>query len=150
MPSKPTVDQEAELAIITQLAGGVKPLHQRPQKRNQAGSDEENPEEKEEEAKKQNAEEFAFPDGGWECSMCNNYNFKGRAKCFRCKKVRDQKDNEGKPKHIRQMENKKAKAKLARQNGKNQPRPEFYQQLDNRMAQKYGVSKEETMGDWTC
>jgi len=44
------------------------------------------------------------------------------------------KDYEGKPKHIRQMENKKAKAKLARQNGKNQPRPEFYQQLDNRMA----------------
>ena len=60
------------------------------------------------------------------------------------------KDYEGKPKHIRQMENKKAKAKLARQNGKNQPRTEFYQQLDNRMAQKYGMNQQESMGDWAC
>jgi len=138
---KPTVDEEAELAIVTQLAGGVRPLHHKhPPKQ----------EEEEEETKKQSSEEFAFPDGGWECGMCNNYNFKGRAKCFRCKKVRDLKDYEGKPKHIRQMENKKNKAKIARQNGKNQPRPEFYQQLDNKMAQKYGVKQQDSMGDWTC
>jgi hypothetical protein len=27
VPQKPTVDEEAELAIVTQLAGGVRPLH---------------------------------------------------------------------------------------------------------------------------
>ena len=31
---------------------------------------------------------FEFPDGGWECSKCQNYNFKGRKECNRCKKVR--------------------------------------------------------------
>jgi len=29
---------------------------------------------------------FAFPDGGWVCSCCQNYNFSGRNKCNRCQK----------------------------------------------------------------
>ena len=31
-------------------------------------------------------ENFDFPDGGWVCSQCQNYNFKGRVKCNRCHK----------------------------------------------------------------
>lgn len=31
-------------------------------------------------------EEFDFPDGGWVCSSCQNYNFFGRQKCNRCQK----------------------------------------------------------------
>tara|TARA_B110000285_G_scaffold221959_1_gene275554 strand:+ start:331 stop:630 length:300 start_codon:yes stop_codon:yes gene_type:complete len=99
--------------MVTQLAGGVRPLHHKDPPK--VGFSTSSDEEKDEETKKQSDEEFAFPDGGWECCMCNNYNFKGRAKCFRCKKVRDEKDTSGKPKHIRQMENKKNKAKIARQ-----------------------------------
>lgn len=29
---------------------------------------------------------YSFPDGGWACSKCHNYNFKGRKFCNRCKK----------------------------------------------------------------
>lgn len=43
---------------------------------------------------------FEFPDGGWECSKCQNYNFKGRKACFRCKKSKAETDNEGKPEHM--------------------------------------------------
>jgi hypothetical protein len=32
--------------------------------------------------------EYKFPEGGWECSRCHNYNFKGRKECRRCKKPR--------------------------------------------------------------
>lgn len=31
---------------------------------------------------------FSFPDGGWVCSQCQNYNFSGRVKCNRCQKVK--------------------------------------------------------------
>ena len=43
---------------------------------------------------------FEFPDGGWECSKCQNYNFKGRKECNRCKKARTTKDLSGKPAHL--------------------------------------------------
>ena len=45
-------------------------------------------------------ENFSFPDGGWECNKCQNYNFKGRKACFRCKKTKCSEDNEGKPEHM--------------------------------------------------
>jgi len=35
---------------------------------------------------------FEFPEGGWECSTCSNYNFKGRKQCHRCKKDKDDTD----------------------------------------------------------
>ena len=41
-----------------------------------------------------------FPDGGWECSACQNYNFKGRKECNRCKKVKTRLDSDGKPLHL--------------------------------------------------
>ena len=53
---------------------------------------------------------YEFPDGGWECSMCNNYNFKGRRMCFRCKKVKSVNDVEGKPKHMKESKQKKLDA----------------------------------------
>ena len=43
---------------------------------------------------------FQFPEGGWECQNCFNYNFKGRTKCRRCYKERDALDLEGKPYHL--------------------------------------------------
>lgn len=43
---------------------------------------------------------FDFPEGGWECSKCQNYNFKGREACYRCKKDKNGEDCEGKPKHM--------------------------------------------------
>merc|ERR1712224_169883 len=30
-------------------------------------------------------EPFKFPEGGWYCNKCMNYNFKGRKACHRCK-----------------------------------------------------------------
>lgn len=43
---------------------------------------------------------FNFPDGGWVCSQCQNYNFSGRVKCNRCNKVKTKQDFNGKPKHL--------------------------------------------------
>lgn len=43
---------------------------------------------------------FEFPDGGWECSKCQNYNFKGRKQCRRCKKPKTVKDSTGRPEHM--------------------------------------------------
>lgn len=48
------------------------------------------------------------------------------------------------------MENKRAKAKAARENGKNMPRPEIYKEIDNKIAQKYGIEQQDQVGDWTC
>ena len=49
---------------------------------------------------------FEFPEGGWECSKCQNYNFKGRKECNRCKKVRSKQDLSGKPMHLLKSEKK--------------------------------------------
>jgi len=43
---------------------------------------------------------FTFPDGGWVCSQCQNYNFLGRQRCHRCTKVKTKHDYNGKPKHL--------------------------------------------------
>ena len=57
-------------------------------------------------------DEFRFPDGGWECSKCQNYNFKGRKTCNRCKKAKGSDDVEGKPTH---MNEKKRNRRMRRQ-----------------------------------
>ena len=44
--------------------------------------------------------QFNFPDGGWVCCQCQNYNFYGRLKCNRCQKVKSKQDFNGKPKHL--------------------------------------------------
>lgn len=56
--------------------------------------------------------QFEFPDGGWECSKCQNYNFKGRKECNRCKKARTKQDLSGKPLHLLKSEQKDASAGL--------------------------------------
>ena len=49
---------------------------------------------------KREKENFAFPDGGWVCSQCQNYNFAGRVRCNRCTKQKTKSDFNGKPKHL--------------------------------------------------
>ena len=51
---------------------------------------------------------FEFPDGGWECSKCQNYNFRGRKECNRCKKVRSKHDYSGKPLHLLKTDGEKS------------------------------------------
>jgi hypothetical protein len=62
---------------------------------------------------------FDFPEGGWECSKCQNYNFKGRDICYRCKKEKGDEDSEGKPKHMSQakLTKKQKRALKAEQDG---------------------------------
>ena len=43
---------------------------------------------------------FSFPDGGWVCSLCKNYNFCGRMQCNRCNKKKTKEDFIGKPHHL--------------------------------------------------
>lgn len=47
-----------------------------------------------------------FPNGGWVCSTCQNYNFHGRKKCNRCKKDKACTDFNGKPLHLLKAEGK--------------------------------------------
>ena len=49
--------------------------------------------------------QFKFPEGGWVCLDCQNYNFCGRVKCNRCGKNKTKDDPVGKPKHLSQKEN---------------------------------------------
>ena len=46
-------------------------------------------------------DDFKFPAGGWECSVCLNYNFKGRKTCKRCEKAKGPEDRQGKPEHMK-------------------------------------------------
>jgi len=57
---------------------------------------------------------FDFPEGGWECSTCSNYNFKGRKQCYRCKKDFSQNDMQGKPKHMLMQDEEKAALKASK------------------------------------
>ena len=57
---------------------------------------------------------FDFPDGGWECSKCQNYNFKGRKECHRCKKPKTVKDSTGRPEHMFKPEQEKIALKAAK------------------------------------
>ena len=93
--SGPTIEQAAELAKVTQLAGGVRPLHQKGFNMKKLIEQKEVQEESTE-----NKQSFDFPDGGWECNKCQNYNFKGRKSCFRCKKSKNAEDCDGKPEHM--------------------------------------------------
>lgn len=47
-----------------------------------------------------------FPNGGWVCSSCQNYNFHGRKRCNRCKKDKACTDFNGKPLHLLKAEGK--------------------------------------------
>lgn len=63
---------------------------------------------------KPNKKQFAFPEGGWECSSCQNYNFKGRTHCYRCKKEKSGLDTDGRPAHMAETIEKKEAIRAAR------------------------------------
>ena len=58
---------------------------------------------------KAKGDNFSFPDGGWVCARCQNYNFQGRKDCNRCSKKKDDTDFNGKPKHLIKKNKKEAK-----------------------------------------
>jgi len=108
------------------------------------------PFEKEEGAKKEGQLQggcFVFPDGGWECNKCQNYNFKGRKACFRCKKAKSTDDNDGKPEHM---------TKPLKKGGKKVRKDETTVTNENSSVEFNKVKKDkkagntERVGDWTC
>lgn len=64
-------------------------------------------------AKQKSEFDFDFPDGGWVCSGCQNYNFLGRQKCNRCHKQKTKLDLNGKPKHLLKQAHKSSQQKKA-------------------------------------
>lgn len=92
--------------------------------------------------KKQN--NFDFPDGGWECSKCQNYNFKGRKNCHRCKKIKCDNDIEGKPEHMSMAPEKKAALKQANKNNRKMQRAKKQAEAaaEGQVADR--------SGDWVC
>jgi hypothetical protein len=83
--------------------------------------------------KKSNKAQFKFPEGGWVCIGCQNYNFSGRVKCNRCGKSKTKDDPVGKPKHLLRKENDENDPSVAAKTGK-------------------GPKKQlrERAGDWIC
>ena len=75
---------------------------------------------------------FNFPDGGWVCSTCQNYNFMGRLKCNRCHKQKSKTDFNGKPKHLLK-------------------KPEGEEQTETRTSEEEPRKMlTERAGDWVC
>jgi hypothetical protein len=132
---KPSASQASELEAVTRQAGGVRPLHAKEPKLGFLHDDE--AEEKDLE-KKQLQQQFEFPEGGWECHKCQNYNFKGRKACFRCKKSKDEQDTEGKPEHMLSG----GKIKKSKEEATSQ------QKVEKRYLPP--GCKHERIGDWTC
>ena len=114
---------------------------------------------------------FEFPDGGWECSKCQNYNFKGRKQCHRCKKPKTVKDITGRPEHMFRPEDEKAamksiknkqkrinkakkvkeaKAMLEQQATLAQEDPDFKELTLNELTQQIKKMSKERVGDWPC
>jgi hypothetical protein len=90
---------------------------------------------------------FEFPDGGWECGKCQNYNFKGRKACYRCKKAKSGDDIEGKPEHMNLVTGKMKKQKKT---GSTSEAEAYEYGLDNRVNKFRGSQTRERAGDWTC
>lgn len=75
---------------------------------------------------------FNFPDGGWVCSSCQNYNFMGRVKCNRCQKQKSKTDFNGKPKHL-----------LKKPNTEGEEEPQTSEEEPRKVLT-------ERAGDWVC
>lgn len=83
--------------------------------------------------------DFKFPEGGWECSKCQNYNFKGRKECHRCKKTKSSEDSDGMPAHMQQSALDKDALRKA------------MQKVAPAELSPCGFKKpSERVGDWTC
>lgn len=88
---------------------------------------------KSEDLQKSEKPQFKFPDGGWVCLACKNYNFCGRVKCNRCGKNKTKDDPVGKPKHL-----------LKRENDENDP------PTHTKSASSHKKNLKERAGDWVC
>ena len=97
---------------------------------------------------KENKNTFDFPDGGWECSQCSNYNFKGRKQCFRCKKDKDHTDIRGKPAHMKISEEERCAQKAAKV-FKHQNKKQWQKKKVPKTNEK-NESNHIRPGDWTC
>lgn len=112
-----------------------------------------------------NPSAFSFPDGGWVCSFCQNYNFYGRTKCNRCSKAKTKEDCEGKPQHIIRKElksrkkndennmnnmNKMTKMKLKKQAQAFKVQPVEVPDSDSQLSEGNKRSHAERVGDWVC
>lgn len=111
-------------------------------------------------------DQFDFPDGGWVCNDCQNYNFYGRPKCNRCQKQKTRQDFNGKPRHLLKQTQKILSSNQANvanlENVKPAGRPLYYKNKENcNLASdqtKVSIhtkdnSKfyfEEKVGDWVC
>lgn len=90
-----------------------------------------------------NSDNFAFPNGGWVCSECQNYNFCGRSSCNRCDKQKDDKDFNGKPKHL--LKNETTQAKRV------EPEIETPAKKDTQAPVATAAAKKGRKdGDWVC
>lgn len=83
--------------------------------------------------------DFKFPEGGWECSKCQNYNFKGRKECHRCKKCKSDDDSEGMPSHMQQSAIDKEAQRKAMQ-----------KVAPAELSPCQSKKPSERVGDWTC
>ena len=77
--------------------------------------------------------QFKFPEGGWVCLACQNYNFCGRVRCNRCGKNKSKEDPVGKPRHL-----------LKKENDENDPT------ATGPKAVKGKKQLRERAGDWLC
>lgn len=91
---------------------------------------------------------FEFPEGGWECSKCQNYNFKGRKACFRCKKQKTDEDVEGKPDHM--INGPTKQRKVRKNNNEIVQEANLYEYSKDNRVHKYKTSNQERAGDWIC
>ena len=85
-----------------------------------------------ESGEKKNIKSFKFPEGGWVCLTCQNYNFCGRVKCNRCGKYKTKDDPVGKPKHLLKKENDENDPSIVLKSSKNKKH------------------LKERVGDWLC
>ena len=108
---QPTIAEINELAQVTRCAGGLKPLHQTFTPTFNSFQPSQLVCEQPTQATIEKVNDFKFPDGGWECGKCQNYNFKGRKECHRCKKAKGDDDCEGMPQHLTMSPNQRADAK---------------------------------------
>ena len=150
----PSLGQAFELAQASQVTGSVTPFmptapgQALPQKIGPNG-------EAMISAKQMNKRnKFDFPEGGWECSKCQNYNFKGRDFCYRCKKTKCEKDSDGRPCHMTMDAEKKQTLKNAK-NRKNQKKKAAQKaaKLEAKEAENSPenvLGQAERVGDWTC
>ena len=97
---------------------------------------------------------FDFPEGGWECSKCQNYNFKGRDSCYRCKKIKCEKDSDGRPTHMTMDAQQKQSLKNAKsrknQKKKAAQKAAKLEAKESETTPENVLGQAERVGNWAC